>query len=167
MSVSQLLDPTTGKVSEQYLPSSAVVLPSAGSATPSAPSIPSASLWSLTLPNSAPAGTSLLLSVNLNFTLTPSAPFVGADIQPTLALFSQSGTHTLPFPTAVPFLEPTIPLVYPDGTALGINSYSITAQTIVVSDGSSTWSIGATATSPAHTYTFAMTRGVATLTPLA
>lgn len=168
MSVSSILDPSTGKISESYLPSSAVVLPSAGTATTTAvaPTIPDATLWDITLPNSAPSGTSLLLSVNLNFVLSPSTPFSGADTAPTLTFVSQSGTRSLPFPTAVPFAEPTLPLVYSDG-AVGIQGYSITAQTIVVSDGSPTWSIGVSATSTNRPYSFTMTRGVGTLTPLA
>jgi hypothetical protein len=91
-------------------------------------------LLSTSITNNVPSGTSFLLTVTLNFTVTtPQNP------HPNSEELGFSWTHgASPSPTT-PFSTSTIALYYPENQLTFSYPYLMTNQVIVVSDGSSPW----------------------------
>lgn len=167
MSVSSILDPSTGKISESFLPPAPSLLPSsAGTGATVGASIPASFSFTLALPTPYPVGTKMLITTALNFLLSPSTPFGGPDLNGIGFNFRyQSGTQTHPLPSPTNFTDGTVALTYQDG-GVAFQSYCITNSTVVVSDGSSTYTVDVNANSSNHVYAIQSDIGQVSITPI-
>lgn len=179
MSVSSLIDPSTGKISPLFFPPFPVPpppsLPSGGTGPTVGSSIPSSFSFTLALPTPYPIGTKMLITAALNFILTPSTAFTGPDLNGIGFNFRyQSGTQTHPLPSPTSFTDGTVPLTFQWGEIVGSGppssstsqSYSITNSTVVTSDGSSEYTVDVTAGSTNHIYSIQCDIGQVTITPI-
>lgn len=127
----------------------------------SIPAYPS-SIWYGTVQNRVPAGKNFLLTMCLNFILTPTAPFVGHD-RLNVRCGQQTGNPANP---ANNFAEPNLDLIYPDGTAYTSYPFTVVNQVEAVSDGMGLWAVILEAIGGTNTYTITGTGGVISITEL-
>jgi len=125
------------------------------------PSYPS-SIWYDTISNRIANGKKFLLTMCLNFTLTPPAPFVGPDVI-VVRCGQQTGSPSNPVND---FAQPQISLIYPDGTAHPFYSFTVVNQVELTGDGNSQWSVILEALSGGHNYTIGGTAGVLSIVEL-
>jgi len=119
-------------------------------------------IWYDTIQNRVPLNKKFLLTMCLNFILTPTAPFVGYD-RINVRCGQSTGSPANP---ANNFAEPNLDLIYPDGTTYASYPFTVINQVELVSDAMGQWSVILEAVGGTHNYSINGTAGVLSITEL-